>query len=145
MLISINLFYSFRLFAFSKRIKGLKTKLEEVNTLKVKNKVLRDKLSRIEPLIKNEIVWDKVLFEISKLTPNEVWIESIMSNFKLKKGGDDSVIKEKMLYIEGKAIKQSKIDSFISKLEDSPLFKSVKINKIEKKVNISFKLKLTLR
>ncbi len=145
MLFSINLFYSLRVFTFSRRMKGIKSRLDEVYELRSKNNALREELSRIEPLIKNETVWDKVLFEISKLTPDDVWLESIKSSSKLKQSDDESVIKEKILYLEGEALEQSKIDRFVSKLEDSPLFKSVQINKIEKKEHISFKLKLSLR
>ena len=144
-LLCTNLFYSLRLSVYERRVKGLRTKLEKVYELKGRNRTLREKFSSIEPLIKDETVWDKVLFEISKLTPNKVWLESIKSNSILKKGDNKSIIKEQVLYIEGKAMEQSKIDYFLSRLEDSPLFKSVQIDKIEKKENFSFKLKLILK
>ncbi|MCK4235148.1 PilN domain-containing protein [candidate division WOR-3 bacterium] len=144
-ILSTNLFYSIRVYIVSKKVEGIKPKLNEVYELSSKNKTLVKKLSDISPLIKNEVVWDKVLFEISKLTPEEVWLISVKSNNILKKGDGETIIKEKILYLEGETTKQSKIDRFVSKLEDSPLFKSIQIDKIEKKEHISFKVKLSLR
>ena len=145
LLLLTNLFYSLNLHTFSKRIKGLQTKLNKVDTFRTKNKLLQEKIAKIEPLLKNETEWDKVLFEISKLTPKDVWLESIKSSSKLKKKENEDVIKEKLFTIEGQTLEQAKIDHFVSKLEDSPLFSSVQIDKIEKKENISFKLKLLLK
>jgi Tfp pilus assembly PilM family ATPase/Tfp pilus assembly protein PilN len=143
-LLSANLLYSFRISSISGRMKGLKTKLDQVYQLRNQNKLLRQKLSRIEPLLSEETVWDRVLFEIAKLTPKDVWLVSLESDSKLKKK-DNGIEKEKILYVEGKAIEERKIDRFISRLEDSPQFSSVQIEEIEKKEVCCFKLKLMLK
>jgi len=145
MLLCINLFYSVKLSAYETRVKGLEANLDQVYKLRLDNKVLKDKVSKIEPLIKNEIVWDRVLFELAKLTPQEVWFGSIRSNNVLKKSEDGGVLTEENLFLEGEAIEQSNIDRLLSRLEDSQIFGLVQIEKIQKNEYYSFKLKLVIK
>ncbi len=144
-LLSANLFYAIRITMVARKITGIQTKLDTFYDLRAKNAELKDKLSSIEPLIKDEVIWDKMLFEIAKLTPSEVWLQSIKSSSFLEKGQNSNVKRERMVYLEGGAVNQSKVDRFVSKLEDSPIFKSVQIQGMEKREFVAFKLKLTLR
>jgi Tfp pilus assembly protein PilN len=144
-LLIVNFSYSFRNFLISRKLKSMEEKLESIYTLRAQNKTLKDQLAKISPLIKDEVSWDRILSEISKVTPTRVWLESIRSNTLLKKGDDENVIKDKILYIEGGAHEQSNIDLFVSKLEDSKLFSYVQIEGIEKKEYISFKIKILVK
>lgn len=141
-LLLLNLYYSFKLRNTSTILKNIQAELNASHDLRAKNRSLREKILSIKPLIKNEISWDRVLHEISKLTPSDLWIESITSNTHLKKNGNDSILRERILHIEGGTVDQSRLDQFISKLEDSNLFSDVQIEGMEKKDYICFELKM---
>ncbi|MEO5359009.1 MAG: PilN domain-containing protein [Nitrospirota bacterium] len=100
----------------TKQIEALRKKIKEVETLEAKIKSINDNKKVIEQLKNNQSTPVKVLDEISKLLPDNVWLIKMSIN-------------EQDLSLSGTAEKNDDVVSFVNNLKSSKLFTNVYLNK----------------
>lgn len=115
-----------------------KAQIGEVAKFKEAKKAVEDKLGVIETLKKAKAGPVKMLDELSRITPEKLWINS----FKEKGGG---------IEMDGVAISNEVVAQFMTELEKSEYFKDVELIQTEqvdqgamklKKFNLTCKLKV---
>lgn len=109
-------------------LKRTKAQIGEVSKYKEAKKVLEDKLGVIESLKKGKAGPVKMLDELSRVTPEKLWV----SSFKEHDGG---------INIDGMAISEEVIAQFMTELEKSPAFKDIELVVTEQVVQAGLKLK----
>jgi type IV pilus assembly protein PilM len=103
-----------RLSVIEDSLAGYKQYEQPVNVLKGEIKVINDKLTALRTITKGKDFWLRVLLEVSRLVPDEI----TLSNLSQEKG---------VLILEGEAPTIQVIRDFVSRLESSPLFGTVKV------------------
>ena len=109
-------------------LKKTKAQIGEVSKYKEAKKVLEDKLGVIESLKKGKAGPVKMLDELSRVTPEKLWV----SSFKEHNGG---------INVDGMAISEEVIAQFMTELEKSPAFKDIELVVTEQVVQAGLKLK----
>lgn len=105
-----------------------KAQIGEVSKYKEAKKILEDKLGVIESLKKGKAGPVKMLEELSRVTPEKLWVIS----FKEHGGG---------INIDGIAISEEVIAQFMTELEKSSFFKDIELVVTEQIVQAGLKLK----
>ncbi|WP_420263584.1 PilN domain-containing protein [Candidatus Magnetominusculus dajiuhuensis] len=100
----------------TKQLEALKNKTKDVEALEKKIKEIADNKKVIEQLIANQTTPVKVLDEISKLLPDNVWLTKMSIN-------------EQGLSLSGTAEKNDDLVIFVNKLKNSKLFNNVYLSK----------------
>ncbi len=129
---------NFRTASAQDELTKTKAQIGEVAKFKEAKKAVEDKLGVIDTLKKGKAGPVKVLDELSRITPEKLWVNS----FKEKSGGID---------IDGVAISNEVVAQFMTELEKSQYFKDIELVQTEqvdqggmklKKFNLSCKLKV---
>jgi len=105
-----------------------KAKIGEVSKFKEAKKILENKLGVIESLKKGKVGPVKMLDELSRVTPEKLWLVS----FKELGGG---------INIDGMAISEEVIAQFMTELEKSSNFKDIELVVTEQSEQVGLKLK----
>lgn len=61
-----------------KELEGLKAIVDEFKRLTEQQLILADKISIIQDIVSDRIIWSRQLFNISRLTPDNVWYSGIV-------------------------------------------------------------------
>jgi type IV pilus assembly protein PilN len=109
-------------------LKKTKAQIGEVSKFKEAKKILEDKLGVIESLKKGKVGPVKMLDELSRVTPEKLWLVSF------KEVG-------RSINIDGMAISEEVIAQFMTELEKSSNFKDIELVVTEQTETVGLKLK----
>ncbi|MCK4648599.1 type IV pilus assembly protein PilM [bacterium] len=117
--------------------RGMGSTALEVEKLKAQDKKAQEKITLIKRITSHQSLWSPVIYEISKLTPQEVWLTSFATVQREGRGEmlfvelDEKVARK--LKLKGVAPSHQAIIQFMTNLESSPLFHKVAITSTQEK------------
>jgi type IV pilus assembly protein PilM len=90
-------------------------KLPQIKKLKGDNSIIETRIKILKGMVEESNLHLEILSQLGKTIPDEIWL----NNFSAEEGGSST--------ISGDAPSYQTIEDFISRLEESPLFKEVKL------------------
>lgn len=109
----------------------------EVEKLKAQDKEAQEKIILIKRITSYQSLWSPVIYEVSQLTPQEIWLTSFATVKREGRGEmlfvelDEKV--ERELKLKGVAPSHQAVVQFMTNLERSPLFQKVAIASTQEK------------
>jgi type IV pilus assembly protein PilM len=107
---------------------------EEMKRLKVSNRELQSMVSVAEGLRERRVAWPEVLYELSRILPEEIWLTGLVSEERVgsKRGRSEEGEKTpetagSTISLNGASFSEERVSEFLSNLEDSFMFRRVRL------------------
>ncbi|MEW6687435.1 MAG: PilN domain-containing protein, partial [Candidatus Edwardsbacteria bacterium] len=114
-----------------RRLKKIKPKLQEALLLRSENERLAERQATFQRIADDRKDWSKVLYEVSRLIPRNVWLISMETEARLSSEREE-LTKSSKLRLKGIANSQNDLTEVLVAFEGSSFFSNVQLLYAEK-------------
>lgn len=135
LLLTANILLSFQTSEIKGRLREIKKEeaasliVKRIQRLKVEDKKIKEKISLINFKLLEQAQWSPLIYEISKLTPEKVWLSGIVTvKEQREKEKKVQTEEEREIEIKGSASSLHHLSRFMSNLESSLFFARITLD-----------------
>ncbi len=115
-----------------KEAQKIKTQWQEAKAVRDLNRQIKDYLSAEEKLPGGRHRYSYVMFQVSKMIPQGLWLNSFTIGSRMKAGESDDIVQLPQITVSGNCDAEQPAIEFLKTFEKSPLFGSPELKFMEK-------------